>query len=39
MTIKGTTKGSMIFNSLKILCQEKCLLGARFDMEMFPVMK
>lgn len=39
MTIKGPVKGGLLFTALKTLWQDKCLLGARFDMEMFPVMK
>ena len=33
------TSSNSLYNSLKILCQKKCLIGARYDMEMFPVMK
>lgn len=33
------TKPSYLFNLLKILCQEKCIIGAKLDMEMFPVMR
>lgn len=28
-----------IIQSLKLLCQDHCLIGAKLDYEMFPVMK
>ena len=28
-----------LFKSLKMLCQDHCLIGARLDYEMFPNMK
>ena len=33
------TKPTYVFNLLKILCQEKCIIGAKLDLEMFPVMR
>jgi len=33
------TKPNLLYNSLKVLCSENCLVGAKLDMGMFPVMK
>ena len=33
------TKPNLLFKSLKLLCDSNCLIGAKLDMGMFPVMK
>lgn len=33
------TKSNLLFNSLRVLCTSNCLVGAKLDMGMFPVMK
>jgi hypothetical protein len=33
------TKSNLLYNSLKVLCSDNCLVGAKLDMGMFPVMK
>ena len=33
------TKPNLLYNSLKVLCSDNCLVGAKLDMGMFPVMK
>ena len=33
------TKVSKLYQSLKVLCNEDVIVGAKLDLEMFPVMK
>ena len=33
------TRPNLLYNSLKVLCSDNCLVGAKLDMGMFPVVE